>query len=66
MPTPNSVPSRPTLLTTAALAEPAAVVRPASAVTKDTNPQARDATTPAFYILLGFIMISLILGLFPQ
>lgn len=66
MPTSNSVPSRPTLLTTAALAEPATKARSASADTSDANPQARDATTLFFYILLGFIMVSLILGLFPQ
>ena len=59
----NSMPPRPTLLTTAALSETASEAPPASVA---ANPQARDATTPMFYLILGFIMISLIFGVFPR
>ena len=60
----NSMPPRPTLLTTAALAETVSEAPPAPV---SANPQAGDATTRIFfYVLLGFIMISLIFGLFPQ
>lgn len=60
--------SRPTLLTTAALAEPAPQARRTfnSVDAGAANPVSRDATTPLFYILLGFIMVSLVFGLFPQ
>jgi hypothetical protein len=64
----NSLPSRPTLLTTAVLAGTAAQVRPASvsAHAGDADPQAGDATTPTFYLLLVFIMVSLLYGVFPR
>ena len=58
----NSMPPRPTLLTTPALGE---IASEAPLASVSANPQARDATTPMFYIILGFIMVSLILGLFP-
>ena len=64
----SSMPSRPTLLTTSALAgiTPETQHASVSANAGETVPQGRDATTPIFYILLGFIMVSLILGMFPQ
>jgi hypothetical protein len=71
---PNYLPSRPTLLTTSALSGTIQEARPASvsvsvsvsANVADADPRARDATTPFFYILLSFIMVSLVFGLFPQ
>ena len=64
----SSMPSRPTLLTTSALAGTAPETQHASVSVNagDAVPQGRDATTPIFYILLGFIMVSLIFGLFPR
>jgi hypothetical protein len=57
--------SRPTLLTTAALTETAPDA-PAAVAPDRANPQVRDATTPLFYMLLGFIMLSLVVGVFAQ
>jgi hypothetical protein len=65
MPMSHRLPSRPTLLTTAVLAGTAQEPRPASPNTTAKSP-ARNATTPVFYILLSFIIASLILGVFPQ
>jgi len=64
----NSMPSRRTLLTTSALAgtTPETPHPSVSANAGEAAPQGRDATTPFFYIILGFIMVSLIFGLFPQ
>jgi hypothetical protein len=63
MPMSHSLPPRPTLLTTAVLAGPAQGPRPAPA---NADRQAKDATTPVFYILLSLIIVSLVLGVFPQ
>ena len=65
MPMANSMPSRPSLLTIAALAETGPATRPApnSGEAGQATPQIRDATTPLFYILLSLIMLALILGL---
>ena len=65
MPMANSMPSRPSLLTIAALAETGPATRPASKSSEagQAPPQVCDATTPLFYILLGLIMLALILGL---
>ena len=65
MPMSHSLPPRPTLLTTAVLAGTAQEERPASRKTA-ADPRASNATTPGFYILLGFIIVSLVLGVFPQ
>jgi hypothetical protein len=64
----NSMPSRPTLLTTPALTGIVPEGRPVSvsASVSDANPPARDAMALAFYVLLGFIMASLVYGLLPR
>ena len=63
----HSMPSRPSLLTVAALTETAPATPPAYGPGEgaQASTQTRDVTTPLFYILLSFIMLSLILGLLP-
>jgi hypothetical protein len=63
MPMSHSLPPRPTLLTTAVLAATEQEERHAPA---NPDRRAKDATTPVFYILLSFIIASLVLGVFPQ
>jgi hypothetical protein len=65
MPMSHSLPSRPTLLTTAVLTGTAQEQRPVSPKTA-AEPPAINTTTPGFYILLSFIIASLVLGVFPQ
>jgi hypothetical protein len=66
MPMTSTLPRRPSLMTIPALANRATDAQPASIIAPDPIKSRADGKTgPFFYAILSFIILALVLGVFP-